>query len=727
MLTITCTWSPSQLVTSRKRAFWGVVFALPIGYSGPPSAVNDQSAITWNKFVKAFRLRVYAKICRQQVAPFCYELLHASSFLEFLRILGRPPGLTPLPPRGGRTRCRLHLLCSVAWASIVVFLLVWSWNVFLMVRHCFQTYWERSCSSWIRRRSSSALEDMLHQVHRAQAYHSQREDLSVSLSSSSMSDRTGRPVGDIPGRHGEHKSSKAQIRTLLDNQKEQILAEFPARIHHHEFQAVGAEEEQRLFQGQFLQQNLEFREAHQQSLTQMEELRKFQSSTFDTIARRKLIEDLNTVVELSGRVQELQNEVYCMNDSKDFQDAESVRSGNSHVTSRPVPFTLHPMPEGILRHSFVSPRRKEGPPSIWDTHGTSGKRFCKSRCVIISTLSSRIASSLNKIIDNSHFSKGKSIWRNRRPRKRTVSFEVDRLPIWSTITSGSLGPMILSRTLPTCSPLFFEMTIFRNSILSGTENIIVYDENPAWWHFGRIVQIQNKRVWKTQDRIGIVRPGDSSKEVWTWLSQIENYGEEKYRARNSKWELWGQKRKFWEERRGQESGNKTACTKNSWRLFWVGNQRLCAEGHIAVSATIWISVGKVHHQIRLRILSCSRVSENHREPEVSEVKVRVVECRDGLARISWKNGTLPQCLFCKTKSGCGLEKGAHFAHRQVDEQPTKRSKKNDDKSAVGMLKKGDWNERVLEPVIKYGHVRSGRPGKKRDHESERGPTQTSII
>ena len=29
-----------------------------------------------------------------------------------------------------------------------------------------------------------------------------------------------------------------------------------------------------------------------------------------------------------------------------------------------------------------------------------------------------------------------------------------------------------------------------------------------------------------------------------------------------------------------------------------------------------------------------------------------------------------------------------YAHRQVDEQPTKRSKKNDDKSAVAMLKKG---------------------------------------
>ena len=68
----------------------------------------------------------------------------------------------------------------------------------------------------------------------------------------------------------------------------------------------------------------------------MEELRTFQSSAFDTVARRKLIEDQNTILELSGRVQELQNEVNCMNDSKDFQDAESIRSGYSHVTSRPV-------------------------------------------------------------------------------------------------------------------------------------------------------------------------------------------------------------------------------------------------------------------------------------------------------------------------------------------------------------------------------------------------------
>ena len=129
---------------------------------------------------------------------------------------------------------------------------------------------------------------------------------------------------------------------------------------------------------------MEFREAHQRSLTEMKELRKFQSSAFDTTARRKLIEDQNTILELSGRVQELQNEVNCMNDSKDIQDAESIRSGNSHVASRPVSFPPHPIPEGMLRHSFVSPSRREGPPKHLGHTWYIGKRFCKSRCVIFS-------------------------------------------------------------------------------------------------------------------------------------------------------------------------------------------------------------------------------------------------------------------------------------------------------------------------------------------------------
>ena len=117
----------------------------------------------------------------------------------------------------------------------------------------------------------------------------------------------------------------------------------------------------------------------------MEELRKFQSSTFDTIARRRLVEDQDTILELSG--QELQNEINCMSDSKEFQDAESIRSGNSHVTSRPVSFSPHPIDvEAFFRIAVPQRRAAKHLGHTWYIG------FCKSRCVIISSLSSRIES-----------------------------------------------------------------------------------------------------------------------------------------------------------------------------------------------------------------------------------------------------------------------------------------------------------------------------------------------
>ena len=150
----------------------------------------------------------------------------------------------------------------------------------------------------------------------------------------------------------------------LKSRDRRLSRNIAKKVSHHELQAAQAEEERRLLLEELWRQKLDFREAHQQSLTEMEELQKFQSSTFDTIARRKLIEDQITILELSGRVQELQNEVNCMNDSNDFQDAESVRSGNFHVSSRPVSFPPYPILEGTLRPSFVSPSHKERLPSI---------------------------------------------------------------------------------------------------------------------------------------------------------------------------------------------------------------------------------------------------------------------------------------------------------------------------------------------------------------------------
>ena len=46
----------------------------------------------------------------------------------------------------------------------------------------------------------------------------------------------------------------------------------------------------------------------------------------------------------------------------------------------------------------------------------------------------------------------------------------------------------------------------------------------------------------------------------------------------------------------------------------------------------------------------------------------------------------PECLFYKSESGCRFGEKCSYAHRQAEEQPSKRSKKNGDKSAVAMLK-----------------------------------------
>ena len=45
----------------------------------------------------------------------------------------------------------------------------------------------------------------------------------------------------------------------------------------------------------------------------------------------------------------------------------------------------------------------------------------------------------------------------------------------------------------------------------------------------------------------------------------------------------------------------------------------------------------------------------------------------------------PECLFYKSENGCRFGEKCSYAHRQVEEQPSKRSKKNGDKSAVAML------------------------------------------
>ena len=77
--------------------------------------------------------------------------------------------------------------------------------------------------------------------------------------------------------------------------------------------------DQQLLNEQLSQQNQDLPEAHMKSLNEMEELKRFPGSTFAEVSRRRLIEDRDTILELTARIQELQNEVNCMSGSRDLK------------------------------------------------------------------------------------------------------------------------------------------------------------------------------------------------------------------------------------------------------------------------------------------------------------------------------------------------------------------------------------------------------------------------
>ena len=83
-------------------------------------------------------------------------------------------------------------------------------------------------------------------------------------------------------------------------------------------------------------------------------------------------------------------------------------------------------------------------------------------------LDARIASALNKIIHNSHFKRKISLEEQKAQKEdrflrgRQIAYLIYE-QFWVT------GPIVLSKTTPTCSLLLFEMTIYRNSIQSGME------------------------------------------------------------------------------------------------------------------------------------------------------------------------------------------------------------------------------------------------------------------
>ena len=85
----------------------------------------------------------------------------------------------------------------------------------------------------------------------------------------------------------------------------------------------------------------------------------------------------------------------------------------------------------------------------------------------------------------------------------------------------------------------------------------------------------------------------------------------------------------------------------------------------------------------------------HRKPEVVEAEAQVGKWLDCRARITSKefapihyvkNGTLQSVCSTSQTMYTNVGEKCSCAHRQVDEQPSRRSKKNGDKNAVVVLK-----------------------------------------
>ena len=155
---------------------------------------------------------------------------------------------------------------------------------------------------------------------RRQAYHSLEESLLPSQSLSVCHVRTERPVHELSSLSSSIREKPSRemvnetIRILLERQKEHIFAVFRPEIQKHEFQAdydrrsmqelngiiesqrreidhtiAGDEQlrrDQLLLHEQLLEQNLDLREAHIKTLYEMEELKRFQGSTFDGFSGR---------------------------------------------------------------------------------------------------------------------------------------------------------------------------------------------------------------------------------------------------------------------------------------------------------------------------------------------------------------------------------------------------------------------------------------------------------
>ena len=236
-------------------------------------------------------------------------------------------------------------------------------------------------------------------------------------------------------------------------------------------------------------------------------------------------------------------------------------------------------------------------------------------------------------------SRKRSVWRNRKRKKRIGFYEEDRSPSSSTTTFELLVLMIQFLITLIYSQSLFVTKMFRNSIQDGmrfyyqrrrSHRIMFWKVCTNW----EDVSLHNSRLyWNC-----IARHWDSSEDIDAQLSKVENNGEEEKRSETSITKLWRQAWENWIRSRGKESDGTKWALKEEKVSVTSGKKKTSVRRETdAVSATRPKIVRKIQNTLPPHLLSQPyHEVEVCRAREVSEAKVTMVPFFDNRADVIWK-------------------------------------------------------------------------------------------
>ena len=184
-------------------------------------------------------------------------------------------------------------------------------------------------------------------------------------------------------------------------------------------------------------------------------------------------------------------------------------------------------------------------------------------------LDARIASALNKIIYNSHF-------------KRRISLEEQEAQKQDRFLRGRQIAYLIYD--------YFRVTGIQDSVENYADLFTIVLRNDDTQEFGSMTKIPHDDILEGLHKLR-KRESEKLKTVLELYdleihqkklepdyhrlkkTMVKRSIEQEIRNKN----FGARNGNFEKKRRGQESGNKTACTKNSWRLLAMGNQRAVCE------------------------------------------------------------------------------------------------------------------------------------------------------